>query len=61
MSEPYISQKLTEQYLDALVRRDPEASYFVMENGLQQGLTPSELLVEVIAKAQSQIGELWHS
>ena len=61
MSEPYISRKLTEQYLDALVRRDPEASYFVMENGLQQGLTPSELLVEVIAKAQSQIGELWHS
>ncbi len=56
-----VTTKLSERYLDALIRRDPTATISVIEDAIRQGLSPVSILVAIVGISQIRIGEMWHS
>ncbi len=59
-TSPSLSAELRVQYLSALVACDRPAATRAIEQGLAGGLDLPTLLLQVLAPAQWEIGELWH-
>ena len=60
-TEDLVTTKLSDRYLDALIRRDPATTISVIEDAIRQGLSPVSILVSIVGKCQIRIGEMWHA
>ena len=56
-----ITQKLSDQYLDALIRRDSSSAINTIEDSVKHGLSAVHILVDIVGTAQVKIGEMWHA
>lgn len=55
-----VPQHLKDRYLEALLEGDRSKAMTTVDDGLALGLSSANMLLEVFAPAQFQIGELWH-
>ena len=49
-TEDLVTTKLSDRYLDALIRRDPATTISVIEDAIRQGLSPVSILVSIVGK-----------
>ena len=55
-----VRERLSRRYLDALLAADRHGVDAVVKDGLDRGLTPPALLLEVMTPALREVGERWH-
>ena len=60
-TDDLVTTKLSDRYLDALIRRDPDTTISVIEDAIRQGLSPVSILVSIVGKSQIRVGEMWHT
>ena len=60
-TDDLVTTKLSDRYLDALIRRDPDTTISVIEDAIRQGLSPVSILVSIVGKSQIRGGEMWHT
>lgn len=55
-----ISVSFKQLYVDAILKGDKKQSSQVVTEALKAGLIPTKVYLDVLMRAQSDIGELWH-
>jgi MerR family transcriptional regulator, light-induced transcriptional regulator len=52
--------RLSQRYLDSLLRKDSLQAAWVVDDALAMGLAPVDIYLRVLAQALIEVGKLWH-
>ena len=52
--------RLSQRYLDSLLRKDSLQATWVVDDALAMGLAPVDIYLKVLAQVLIEVGKLWH-
>ena len=59
--EPTKYEEKVQEYMDALFEKNTRKALFLIQKYLQEGISVTDIYIEILAESMRRVGELWHT